>query len=129
MLFPENEECVNMLTAVVTITLVTEEAPNGFLQKEVKINKNKETMLKDVTTCALKMFNEFFKEQNYSFRLKEDDLNYSVIASADNKIKDYNMENKLEDFEILDFAFNYKVNNIISVSNESTIRCLFCICF
>lgn len=125
-LFPENEE--RMLTATVTITVFTEEAPSGFLQKEVKVNKKKDDTLGEVATSAMRMFNGYFKEQKYSFRLKEQ-AQYSIIASADNKIQNYSMQNKLEEFDILDFAFNYKVSDFESVGNESTFRCLFCVCF
>ena len=129
MLFPDNDSSSSMVTATVTITFVTDEAPNGFLQKGVNINKTKNTKLSEVTQCALQLFNTFLNDEKYSFRLNDKDTNYTVIASADNKIKNYTMDNQLKDFELLDFAFNYKVSNLISAKSENKFKCLCCICF
>lgn len=131
-LFPDNNETMStttVVTATVTITFVTDEAPNGFLQKGVTINKNANTKLAELTQCALEMFNKFLNEEKYSFRLNDKDNNYTVIASADNKIKNYTMDNMLKDFDLLDFAFNYKVSNLISAKSENKFKCLCCICF
>jgi hypothetical protein len=131
MLFPDNESSSSssVVTATVTITFVTDEAPNGFLQKGVNISKYNNTKLSELTHCALELFNKFLNDNKYSFRLNDKDTNYTVIASADNKIKNYTMDNQLKDFELLDFAFNYKVSNLISAKSEKKFKCLCCICF
>ena len=57
-LFPDNNETMSttttVVTATVTITFVTDEAPNGFLQKGVTINKNANTKLAELTQMCVR---------------------------------------------------------------------------
>lgn len=117
-----------MLKCTVTITLVDLDNGNP-IQESVTLIKNKNATLKDLAYDAVDAFNDAFTEKGIKYRLDTEASNYRVIASPCNELKEYTDENVLSDFSVLDFAFEYSLENVKESRKENALECVMCICF
>ena len=117
------------LIAKCTVTITLIDIDGSPIQESVSLLKNKNSTLKDLAYDAVDAFNDAFTEKGVKYRLDTEASNYRVIASPCNKLQEYTGENVLGDFSVLDFAFEYRMENVRESTKENNLECIMCICF